>query len=120
MDKHVQWMLVAKVRDGELDTFKKLMAGMIKTTQDNEPGALNYEWHIGDDGKTCHIYERYADDAATMTHLASFGQNFAKDFMSVASIEGITMYGNPGDEVREAMKAMGPVYMSPIGGFARY
>ncbi len=120
MSDHVHWMLVAKVNDGELPGFKKMMAEMVQTTMDNEPGALNYEWNISDDGVTCHIYERYADSDATMVHMASFGKNFAKKFMSLANVTGITVYGKPDDTVKGALAAMGPVYMSPIGGFARY
>ena len=120
MSDHVHWILAVKINDGELENFKAMMTEMVQTTKDNEPGALNYEWLIGDDGATCHIYERYESSAATMVHMASFGKNFAKKFMSLASVTGVTVYGNPDDTVKGALNALGPVYMTPIGGFARY
>lgn len=120
MSNHVHWILEAKINDGELANFKEMMIEMVQVTKDNEPGALNYEWSVSEDGTICHIYERYADSAATMVHMASFGKNFAKKFMALASVTGVTVYGNPDDTVRGALDAMGPVYMAPIGGFTRY
>jgi quinol monooxygenase YgiN len=47
------------------------MNDMVESTK-AEPGALNYEWFISEDGTSCHIYERYADSAAAMVHMGHF------------------------------------------------
>ena len=119
MSDVVHWLLEVNINDGELDNFKALMNEMVSVTQANEPGTMNYEWFISDDGKSCHIYERYVDSAATMTHLASFGQNFAERFLAAVAPARFVVYGNPSDEVRGALAAFGAVYMSQIAGFAR-
>lgn len=119
MSKHVDWMLELAITDGKLDDFKALMNEMVDATKADEPGALNYEWSVSDDGSRVHIYERYADSDATMVHLASFGKNFAERFMSMAKPTKLTVYGNPDETVRKALDRMGAVYMAPIGGFAR-
>ncbi len=119
MNENVHWMLEVGIKDGELDNFKTLMAEMIETTQNNEPGAMNYEWFISEDGSTCEIYERYSDSAATMTHLASFGANFADRFMGCVNPTRFIVYGDPSSEVREALAAFGAVHRGQIGGFAR-
>jgi|SRR6266446_211427 len=62
---------------GRFEDLKTLMADMVEATQKNEVGTLNYEWAISDDHQVCHAYERYRDSAAFMTHLESFGANFA-------------------------------------------
>jgi quinol monooxygenase YgiN len=65
---------------GQLEVFKALVSGMVEATRANEPGALNYEWLISEDGTSCHIYERHADSAAVMTHmgnLGAFGERWA-------------------------------------------
>ncbi len=82
MNDAVHLLLALNIKEGELDNFKALVKEMVDATQANEPGTLNYEWFLSDDEKTCHLYERYADSAATMTHLASFGQNFAVRIMA--------------------------------------
>ncbi len=54
-----------------------------------------------------------------MTHLGSFGQNFAERFMAAVAPTRLVVYGDPNDEVRAALSAFGPVHMAQIGGFAR-
>ena len=120
MSDHIYWILAVKINEGEQDNFKNLMNEMIETVQRDEPGALNYEWSIGEDGRTCHIYERYADCDATMAHMSSFGKMYAKKFVSLSRVMGITVYGTPDETVKGALSAMGPVYLSPIGGFNRF
>lgn len=119
MSDNVHWILELKIKDGALDSFKALMNEMASTTEANEPGTLNYEWFISDDQKTCHLYERYADSAATMVHLGSFGANFADRFMAVVEPTRFVVYGNPNDEVRAALAGLGAVHMTQIAGFAR-
>jgi hypothetical protein len=101
-----------------MGNFKALMNEMVKTTA-NEPKTLNYEWTLGEDGKTCHLYERYADSEAMVAHLGSFGKNFAERFLAVVTPTRLGVYGVPSDEAKEALGGFSPVYMTPIGGFAR-
>jgi quinol monooxygenase YgiN len=94
------------------------MKEMVEATQANEPHTLNYEWTITEDSQSCHIYERYADSAATMTHLGAFGEKYAERFM--ASVEPMRIhYGTPNNEVKKALSGFGAVFMAPFGGFAR-
>ena len=119
MSDTVHWLLALNIKEGELDNFRALVTEMVDATKANEPGTLNYEWFVSDDEKTCHIYERYADSAATMAHLATFGQDFAERFMAVLEPVQFVVYGNPNDEVRAALVAFGAVHMSQFAGFAR-
>jgi quinol monooxygenase YgiN len=119
MSNIVYLVLELAIKPAELNNVKALMNEMVKATQDNEPNTLNYEWFISKDNKTCHLYERYADSAAVMMHLETFGQKFAKRFMAALEKTRFTVYGNPSDEVIKALSGFGPVFMSPIGGFSR-
>ncbi len=116
---HVAWNLECAVKPGQLENLKTLMAEMVDATRDNEPGTLNYEWSLSEDGKTCHIYERYVDSSATMIHLASFDKNYAQRFQEVVDMTGCTLYGRPSEEVKQALEGLGTRYMAPLGGFAR-
>jgi len=118
MGDHVFWIVQAAIKPGELDNFKALVNEMVDATRANEPGALNYEYFVSADGKQCHIYERYADSAAAMTHMGNF-QAFAERFMAALEITGMTFYGNPSDELRAVADGFGAVYMAPLVGFAR-
>lgn len=119
MSDHVSWMLELSIKHGEQDSLKTLMREMVEATQATEPGTLNYEWFFSTDEKTCHIWERYADSAAAMIHLGHFGEKFAERFMAALEPTRFVVYGNPNDEVKEALSAFGVAYMAPVAGFAR-
>ncbi|MEO8611128.1 MAG: antibiotic biosynthesis monooxygenase [Chloroflexota bacterium] len=119
MSDSVFWILEASINAGQLDNLKALISEMIDGTKDNEPGALNYEWFIADDGKSLHIYERYTDSGAVMIHRRNFGQKYAERFSAYLTVTKITMYGNPSDAVREGFAGFAPIYMSPSAGFTR-
>ena len=119
MSDTVSWVIELKIKDGEFDTAKALMGEMVDATKANEPGALAYEWFASDDGTAIHIYERYADSAATLTHLGTFGEKFAERFMAIAEPTRLVLYGDPSAEVREALAPMGAIHLAQIGGFAR-
>src|SRR5262249_25653908 len=118
MSEQVSWLLELAVKPGELESFKALMAEMVESTQ-AEPGTLVYEWSITDDDGVIHVFERYADSAATLTHLAAFGEKFAQRFLTSVSPTRLVVYGAPSDQVKEGLSPFGPMYMAPWGGFAR-
>lgn len=119
MSDYVAFMLEVNIKPGELDTLKALKQEMVESARANEPGTLNYEWFFDADEKTCHIWERYADSGAVMTHIGTFGEKFAERFMAALELTCFTLYGNPSEEVVEALSAFGVVHMAPVGGFAR-
>jgi quinol monooxygenase YgiN len=114
---NVFWVVELAIKPGQLDAFKALMNDMVKATKANEPGALNYEWFISEDGTKCHVYERYADSAAVMVHMGNFA-SFGERWVATVETEGMTVYGTPSDEVKAIMASAGTL-MAPLGGFAR-
>ena len=119
MTENVSWLLQTTINEGKIEEFKTLMTDMVNATNEFEPGALNYEWYTNTENTTCHIYERYENSAATLTHLTNFGEKFAERFMGLVTPTGISVYGNPSTEVREGLKNFGAVHYNQIGGFRR-
>ena len=117
MTGSVHWLAELTIKDGQFDNFKAVMKDMVEAVQ-TEAGTTHYEWFISDDLKTCHVYERYADSAAVLTHSASFGK-FSERFLDAVAPTRVVVYGDPSAEVREGLKAFAPTYMAQIGGFAR-
>lgn len=115
----VFWILELAIKEGEVDALKALMEEMSEATQENEPGALNYEWYISVDESSCHLFERYADSAALLTHLGNFRKHFASRFMSILRPTKMTVYGSPNEEAAKALDGMRAIYFSPLGGFSR-
>lgn len=116
--KNVYWVLELEIQAGQTENFESLMKDMVASTQKNEPGTLNYEWHADADRTTCHIYERYVDSAAVMTHMAGFAP-FAGRFSEVFVPQRFSVYGSPSEEVKDALGAFSPTYLDAAEGFAR-
>ncbi|MCB1407343.1 MAG: antibiotic biosynthesis monooxygenase [Rhodobacteraceae bacterium] len=110
----ITWVLQASLPEGQRPALEAVMHEMIDATRTNEPGCLLYDWYISADGGTCHILESYADDAALMTHIASFNARFARRLFGIIKPVGLTIYGNPSAEARAALAPLRPVYLSRL------
>jgi quinol monooxygenase YgiN len=119
MSENVYWVFELAVNPGRFEDLKALAAEMTDATQRNDPGTLNYEWAISDDLQVCHIYERFQDSAAAVTHLRSFGANFAARFTEVLKPTRLVVYGAPSGQLKDALAGLNPIYMSAFGGFRR-
>jgi quinol monooxygenase YgiN len=119
MKNEISWMLELEVQAGRERDFRELVAEMVKATPANEAGTLNYEWSTSANGKLCHIYERYEDSAAVMTHLGTFGKTFAGRFLEILESVRFSVYGSPSTAVKDALAGFNPVYMKEVGGFRR-
>jgi quinol monooxygenase YgiN len=115
----ISWVFELAINPGRFEDLKTLMADLVEATQKNEVGTLNYEWAISDDQQVCHVYERYRDSAAVMTHLESFGANFAARLMEAVKPARLVVYGKPSAQVKDALAGLSPVYMAAFGGFSR-
>lgn len=113
----VHWHITMTVNDGQADAVEPLLERMVAATQANEPDTLTYDYMGG--GDQVHIYERYADSAAAMTHMGNFGANFAEEFLQTFTINSVTVYGPAGDDLKAGLAPFNPVYMSQIRGFSR-
>jgi quinol monooxygenase YgiN len=118
MEDQVSWVIELAVKPGELEAFKALMEEMVAGTS-LEPTSLGYEWFISDDSGTVHIYEKYADSEAMVSHVTGFLANWAKRFMGAVDVKRFTVYGSPNAAAREILDSMGAVYLGPWGGFSR-
>ena len=119
MTENVYWVLEFAVSPDRFEDLKTLNAELVEATRKNEVGMLDNHWAISDDRRVCHIYERFQDSAAVMTHLQWFGANFAERFMEILKPTRVVVYGTPSVELKDAIAGLNPVYMAPLGGFRR-
>lgn len=118
MPNNISWNLQLTINEGKADEFGALAAEMAASVE-AEPRTLQYEWFIGEDGHTCHINERYVDSEAAITHIASFGANYAERMMAIITPTQFSVYGDPSAAVREALVGFGAVHMKHLTGFRR-
>jgi quinol monooxygenase YgiN len=109
----ISWVFELAINPGRFEDLKTLMADMVEATQKNEVGTLNYEWAISDDQQVCHVYERYRDSAAVMTHLESFGANFAARLREAVKPARLVVYGTPSAQVKDGLAGLGPSTWRP-------
>src|SRR6516165_10579628 len=83
-----------------------------------ELGILRYQRFVSGDGKTVHVYERYADSAAALTHLGIFAKKFAELFHDMVERKCFVVFGYPTTELQAALDAFGAIYFEPLGDFA--
>lgn len=115
MTNNIYWILKANIGEGNLAALKELAAKFCHMTQE-EPGVVAYEWSVSEDGKVLHIYERYADSDAGLAHLANVGPSLP-ELMALVTPVSIECYGNVGDNLKDAMKALPMSYMETFAGF---
>jgi quinol monooxygenase YgiN len=117
MNDKVFFVLELEVKPGQIDDLRTVMREMLDLTR-AEPGTLNYEWFLSDDGTSCHIFERYADSGAVLVHGTTFPENLNARFLAFKPAR-LTVYGNASESLREALSAFEPTFMEPLGGFLR-
>ena len=92
---------------------------MSETVKSKESGALDYEWTITPDSSTCFILERYASSEASLAHNKIFREQFAAKFNEVLEFAGLTVYGNPNEELRKDFGPAGAESKVLVAGFSR-
>jgi quinol monooxygenase YgiN len=117
MSNEISWLLEVTILPGQLENFQAVALDLIAVTTP-EKGTLAYEWNLSEDGKTCDIYERYADSDAMIAHVKSFG-NFAARFMQACRPTRFHVYGSPSEAAQAALDDLQPVYFKYLGGFCR-
>lgn len=119
MTDHVSWMLELNIEPGRESDFRALAREMVSATKANEAGTVAYEWSANAEGTVCHIFERYVDSGAVLTHLGTFGEKFASRFLDILQPVRFLVYGSPSAAVKDALAGFNPVYMESVDGFSR-
>ena len=108
MAAEVSWVRELDVQPGREKDLPALVEDMVRATQTDEPGTLDYQWRTSADGRVCHIYEHYADSAAVLAHLANFGEKFAGRFLEILAPTRFVVYGSPSQEAKDALAGFQP------------
>jgi len=116
-DKNVYWVIQLAIHEGQGDAFRALADEMCAATA-NEAGALNYEWNLSEDGKTCHVLERYADSGGVRAHNENISA-FVERLVAIADVATLEVYGSPDDGARKILEGFGGNFNRPYAGFVR-
>lgn len=116
MFKNFGWIVEAKLNDGELENFKKVMNSQVNRAL-SEKGTFNYQYYMSDAGDIL-VYERFADAAASHEHIENWDAH-AERWIAAAEPTRMLHLGDLPENVRERHAALAPTWLKPLGGFAR-
>ena len=120
MSDLIDFQIDLKVADGQLETFKGLVAEMISFIKNEEPGTLIYNWYISEANRKGTLLERYENNQAAIKHVNDFVSGKYVDFlMSICTFESITILGYASNELKETLKDFTEDFRNHIGGFVR-
>lgn len=84
-----------KVRDGQLEGFKRQAAEMMRQTKEKDTGTLAYDWFLSKDGTQCEVHEAYVDADALVAHAMNIREAREAMFADFAFDHRMAMYGDP-------------------------
>lgn len=97
-----------KVREGELEGFKRQAAEIIRLTGELDTRTVRYDWFLSEDETECEVREGYVDADALIEHSRHIGEARNKLFRDYADGHTITFYAEPSPALAKAMEAMPP------------
>jgi quinol monooxygenase YgiN len=97
-----------KVREGELEGFRRQAAEMMRLTSELDTKTVRYDWFLSDDEAECEVREAYADADALIEHSQHIAETRNKLFRDFADGHTITFYAEPSPALAKAMEAMPP------------
>lgn len=101
----------------KFDAFAALAAKIVEGSRD-EADTLTYQWLISADRRVAHILERYRM-AGLLPHVEQTFAPHAAEFMALAKIDALYVYGDPTPEIRAKLDTFGATYLSAFDGFTR-
>src|SRR5690348_7512422 len=114
MNESIYWLFALSIQPRQMEEFRALMKAMIESAR-GEVDTQSFDWTLSEDSKTCHIFVRHSDCAAAMIHLRTFQAKFAAKLMDLAKPLSLVVYGKPTPQLRDALAAFSPSFMSPLG-----
>ena len=120
MSDLIDFQIDLKVADGQLETFKGLVAEMVSFIKTEEPDTLIYNWYISESNHKGTLLERYKNNQAAIKHVNNFvSGKYVDRLMSICTFESITILGDASDELKETLKDFTEDFRNHIGGFVR-
>jgi hypothetical protein len=117
MSPEISWVFEVTVNPESLDEFKAMVARVSVEDEAAEPDSLNLECFA--DGHDVHFYERFKDSSSAVFHLQRLMEHYAGLLLGLSTPTGMTVYGEPSDELRAALTVFGPRYLSTVAGYTR-
>jgi len=106
-----------RVRDGELDGFKRQAAEIMRLTRELDTKTLRYDWFLSDDGTECEVREAYLEADALLEHHDHIADAKIALFREFADGHHMTFYAKPSPALAEAIEHIPGVEITQFSFF---
>jgi quinol monooxygenase YgiN len=96
-----------KVREGQLEGFKRQAAEILRQTREKDTGTLAYDWFLSEDGTQCEVHEVYVDADALVQHAMNVREAREVLYAEFAYDHKMTFYGEPSPRLVELVNRFG-------------
>lgn len=119
---HLEVIVRARVRPGQLEGFKAQAAEIIRLTREQDTQTIRCDWFINEDGTECEVHEMFSDEQGLIKHKMHTMEATSRLFRDYASDHRSTLYGEVSEDflslVKERMGAA-PAVFSFLQGLER-
>jgi quinol monooxygenase YgiN len=84
------------VDEGKAEAFRRVVADLVSTVQDNEPGCLRYDFYLSSDGRHDWNVEVFCDSEAVIAHMENV-RDLLPLLLDTASFQRIEVLGGLSD-----------------------
>jgi hypothetical protein len=105
------------INPNDFEAFEALANKIVEGSRQEED-TLTYEWLVNSEHTKAHIMERYRMPGL-LPHVEQTFAPHAEEFLSLAKIDSLYVYGDPTPEIRAKLDTFGAIYLSPFTGFTR-
>lgn len=95
-----------RIREGELEGFKRQAAEMMRLTRELDTKTLRYDWFLSTDGTECEVREGYVDADALLEHANHVAEARDRLFRDFAYDHTMTLYGEPSPALAETIERL--------------
>jgi hypothetical protein len=95
-----------KIREGELEGFKRQAAEVMRVAKEKDTKTLRYDWFLSDDGTECEVREGYVDANGLLEHAHNVSEAREQLFRDHAYGHDMTIYGEPSPALAELIERL--------------
>lgn len=99
-----------KIREGELEGFKRQAAELMRLTRESDTKPLRFDWFLSEDGTECEVREAYPNADALLAQQHHMKEAKIKLFRDFVESHTMTFYDEPSPRLAKALEAMGVPY----------
>ncbi len=118
MPDHVVYIDRFEIRDGKLEDFERYANGMASFVEEQEPGALSFNYYLNEDGTAGTAVFVFSNADALDAHLNLASSRFQQGYELLSATE-IELLGTPSKGAVELAKSFNASIKRKLAGFGR-